>query len=70
MTGPDAPISATATQSPNDVWREPSVVRSRERSTIVFSGEQVGAGFAIALALMEAHENLLVMSDKPDTERD
>jgi hypothetical protein len=36
----------------------------------VFSGEQVGAGFAIALALMEAHENLLVMSDKPDTERD
>jgi hypothetical protein len=41
----------------------------------VFSGEQVDAGFAIALALMEAHENLLVtsdkvMSDKPDTERD
>jgi hypothetical protein len=47
----------------DDVLRQPTVLHSRARSTIVFCGdsEQVGAGFALALAVMEAHEDLLIM---------
>jgi hypothetical protein len=60
----------TAAQCPDDAQQPLSVTRSRKRSTVVFCGERVSAGFALALAVMEAHQNLLIMSDKPDTERD
>jgi hypothetical protein len=60
----------TAAQCPDDALQPQPVTRSRKRSTVVFSGERVSAGLALALALMEAHENLLVMSDEPDAERD
>jgi hypothetical protein len=43
-------------------------VRLRESATIVFSGdaEQVSVGFALALAVMVAHENLLITSREWD----
>lgn len=55
--------SGRATPHPSDD-RQPKVLHSREHSTIVFCGdaERVGAGFALALALMEENENLLIMS--------
>jgi hypothetical protein len=39
---------------PDGMRRPQSFVRSRNRSTVVFCGEQVNAGFALALALMGA----------------
>jgi hypothetical protein len=68
----DAHATTPATAPPNDALRQQSVVRSYEHLTVVFCGdaEQVGAGFALALALMEANEEFLIMSSKPDTERD
>jgi hypothetical protein len=68
MTSPHAATPATAPQSPDDVLRQPPVVRSREQSTVVFCDdpEQVRAGFALALAVMQAHESLLIMSPDSD----
>ena len=53
----------------NERRREPSVGGSCKRSTVVFCGdaEQVNVGFALALAVMEAHEDLLLRS--PDSDR-
>jgi hypothetical protein len=58
--------------SSNERHREQSVDRSRKRSTIVFSGdaERVSAGFALALAVMEAHENLLITNPESDPKGD
>ena len=54
--------------SSNEGHREQSVGRSRKRSTIVFCGDakQVSVGFALALAVMEDHENLLITSPESD----
>ena len=50
-----------------NVPRQQSDVRSRKRPTVVFCGdaEQVSAGFALALDLMEFHADLLTMSPEP-----
>jgi hypothetical protein len=52
----------------NERCQEPSVGRSRKRYAVVFCGdaEQVSVGFALALAVMEAHENLLLGSPESD----
>jgi hypothetical protein len=63
MVGSDRATPVTAVQP------QP-VVRSRKRTAVVFCGEDVSAGFALALAVMEAREDLLVISPKPDTEGD
>jgi hypothetical protein len=72
MAGAHATTPATAPQSPDDALRQQLVVRSHEHSTVVFCGdaEQVSAGFALAIALIDANEEFLIMSPKPDTERD
>jgi hypothetical protein len=64
MAGSGRATPAMTPHPPDDVLRQPTLLHSRERSTIVFCGdaEQVGAGFALALAVMKAHENLLIMS--------
>jgi len=51
---------------------ERSILRSRESANIVFCGdeEHVRAGFALALAVMEAHQNLLITSLEADPKRD
>ena len=58
--------------SSNERRREQSVGRSRKRSTIVFCGdaEQVSVGFALALAVLEDHESLLIMSPESDRKGD
>jgi hypothetical protein len=68
--GSDAATRAAAPEPSGDILQQQSVIRSRERSTVVFCGEQVDAGFALALALMEADEKFPIMSPEPDTERD
>jgi len=54
------------------VSAERSIVRLRESATIVFSGdaERVSVGFALALAVLEDHESLLIMSPESDRKGD
>jgi hypothetical protein len=68
MAGSDEVTPVAALQHPDDVRR--SHVRSRHSPTVVFCDENVTAGFALALALMEADETFLIMSPRPDMEGD
>ena len=72
VIGPDGVPPPTELRRFDAVSGERSIVRSRESTTVVFCGdaEQVCAGFALALAVMEAHENLLVESPESDPKGD
>jgi hypothetical protein len=72
VIGPDGVPPPTDLRRSDTVSGERSIVRSRESTAVVFCGdaEQVCAGFALALAVMEAHENLLVRSPEADPKGD
>jgi hypothetical protein len=64
VMGPDGVPPPTELRRSDAASGERSIVGSRESNTVVFcdDAEQVCAGFALALAVMEAHENLRVLS--------
>ena len=69
--GSEPLIAATKLRRPTDVLRQQSVVRSRKRRTVVFYGdaEQVSAGFALALNVMESHTDLLTTSPEAASQK-
>ena len=69
--GSERLTAATELRRPTNVLRQQSVVRSRKRRTVVFYGdaEQVSAGFALALNVMESHADLLTMSHEAASQK-
>jgi hypothetical protein len=67
----DAGLASTELRRSDDASALQSVAHSRECSTIVFCGdaEQVSAGFALALNVMEVHADLLITTLQPTSQR-
>jgi hypothetical protein len=63
----DVGLESTELRRSDDASALQSVAHSRECSTIVFCGdaEQVSAGFALALSMMEVHADLLITTLRP-----